>query len=114
MRLGTILRNLMNEKKLTSNRLAEKVNIPEGTLKTWLAGSAPRSLADVRKVARYLKVSFEYLCFGDEALRVPADLSSRGSPVEIFLKLTIVETDKKDTNESQQPVQDIQIKKARN
>jgi transcriptional regulator with XRE-family HTH domain len=113
MRLATVLRKLMNEKRLTSKKLSEEVDIPEGTIKTWLAGSAPRNLSDVRRVSQYLMVSFEYLCFGDESLRVPRGSLAEPSPVEIFLKLSIVETELTEGQVEPELIPGIRIRKLR-
>ena len=66
MKLSSNLRKLMKEKFLTTKSLSAEIEIPEGTIKTWLSGSAPRSLEDVRRVAQFLNVSFEFLIFGNE------------------------------------------------
>lgn len=39
--------------------------ISRSTLSDWMNGTRPRCLGDVRKLARYLNVSFEDLLFGD-------------------------------------------------
>jgi transcriptional regulator with XRE-family HTH domain len=110
MRLAATLRRLMKDSRLTSKKLAEEVNLPEGTLKTWLAGSAPRSLADVRRVARHFGVSFEYLVFGDEFLEQGGDQTGKSGPVEIYLKLTIEPSELKTDFVSEEKIQGIRIK----
>lgn len=87
MRLASNLRSLMRQRDLTSRELAADVGIPEGTIKTWLAGSAPRSLFDVRKIAQHFGVSFEYLIFGDE-IHPDAQTQKRKS-FEVFLRLKL-------------------------
>jgi transcriptional regulator with XRE-family HTH domain len=65
MSLSETLRTLMADKSLSIEKLAQKTGVPSSTIKTWLSGSAPRKLEDVRKIARFLDVSFEFLCFGE-------------------------------------------------
>lgn len=82
----------MKQRDVTTKSLAVDVGIPEGTIKTWLAGSAPRSLADVRRVAQFLNVTFEFLVFGDElTLITSADRQSKS--YEVLLKLRIEAAD---------------------
>lgn len=95
MRLSNVLRKLMKQREITTKQLAKDVSIPEGTLKTWLAGSAPRSLADVRKVAQFLNVSFEFLIFGEESKANHG--SERRKSYEVLLKLQIEPIEEKQT-----------------
>ena len=87
MRLATNLRKLMRQRDMTTKRLSDEVSIPEGTLKTWLAGSAPRSLSDVRRVAQHLGVSFEFLIFGDE--NHPEGKLPKRKSYEVLLRLKL-------------------------
>lgn len=66
MQLRTVLKNLMKSHNITIRELAKHTSVAEGTIKTWLSGAAPRSMEDVRKVARHFCVSFEYLIFGED------------------------------------------------
>lgn len=86
----------MKEKFLNTKTLSAEIDIPEGTLKTWLAGSAPRSLEDVRRVAQYLNVSFEYLIFGDE--ESIERLSLKKNSCDLILHLRVESVDKDDSN----------------
>lgn len=88
MKLSSNLRKLMKQRDATTKSLAVDVGIPEGTIKTWLAGSAPRSLSDVRRVAQFLNVTFEYLVFGDE-LSLKSVVDRQSKSYEVFLKLRI-------------------------
>ncbi|MEY4064885.1 MAG: hypothetical protein RIR26_1093 [Pseudomonadota bacterium] len=95
MKLSSNLRKLMKEKFLTTKSLSAETEIPEGTLKTWLAGSAPRSLEDVRRVAQFLNVSFEYLIFGNEDSI--ERLNSRKNSCDLILHLRVESVDKDDS-----------------
>ena len=64
VKIGHVLKHLMNEKKLTFKKLSELSHVPISTIKTWSAGVEPKSLSAARKVARVLGVSVEHLVFG--------------------------------------------------
>jgi transcriptional regulator with XRE-family HTH domain len=64
--LRQTLRSLLADKRLTIKAVAEATGIPRTTLGDWIsAGNIPRNLSQVRKLARYLGVSIEYLLFGE-------------------------------------------------
>lgn len=65
VKIGYVLKHLMNEKKLTFKKLSELSGVPISTIKTWSAGVEPKSFSAARKVARILGVSVEYLVFGN-------------------------------------------------
>lgn len=65
LKLRKVLRVLLNDRRLTMASLAKKTGVSRSTLNDWTQGSSPRSLSDLRAVARYLEVPLEYLLFGD-------------------------------------------------
>jgi len=65
IKIGHVLKHLMNDRKLTFKKLSELSGVPLSTIKTWSAGVEPKSLAHARKVSRALGVSVEYLVFGN-------------------------------------------------
>jgi hypothetical protein len=77
----------MKENGHPTKSLAEEASIPEGTLKTWLAGSELCSLLDVRKVATSFGASFEYLLFGDE--KSIEEMNPKKKTLEIFRRRKI-------------------------
>lgn len=64
VKIGHVLKYLMNERGLTFRRLSELSSVPMSTIKTWSAGVEPKSFSAARKVARVLGVSVEHLVFG--------------------------------------------------
>ena len=64
IKIGRVLKHLMNERKITFKKLAELSGVPISTIKTWSAGVEPKSLAHARKVARVFGISVEHLVFG--------------------------------------------------
>lgn len=71
IKIGYILKHLMNTKKKTFKKLSQESGVPMSTIKTWSAGVEPKSLAQARKVARALDVSVEYLVFGETSVQAP-------------------------------------------
>ncbi len=71
MILKTVLKRLLSERGVSVTRLAKATSIPQQTLHNWLSGSEPRSLNQVKKVANYLGVTLDYLCFGYEQKQSP-------------------------------------------
>jgi len=66
MKLAQTLKFLAKNKKITIRELSRAVDVSESTIKTWLGGSNPRNLQDVRTCARFFNVSLEFLLFGEE------------------------------------------------
>lgn len=73
MKLKQTLGRILKEKKITTDALGKQTGVKNSTIKTWLRGSNPRSMDDVRKVARHLNVSLEFLLFGEDDV-VPRSL----------------------------------------
>lgn len=74
MQLQKTLKTLLQRKGLTYKQLGEATGISPNTIKTWISGSTPHRLEDVRRVARYLEVSFEFLVFGADDNQLPKSL----------------------------------------
>lgn len=66
MKLKQILRDLIQKRGITVTSLSRATKVPLQTIHGWLHGSEPKSLRQVKKVADYLKVDLDYLCFGIE------------------------------------------------
>lgn len=69
VKIGSVLKHLMNSKKMTFKKLSQVSGVPISTIKTWSAGVEPKSLSHARKVARALDVSVEYLVFGETSVQ---------------------------------------------
>ncbi len=90
MQLRKTLKVLMKRDGLTTRTLSEKTKLSEGTIKSWLGGAAPRTLEDVRFLAHFFDVSFEYLIFGDELTTIRKTKKEReGHVFEGWLKVKI-------------------------
>jgi transcriptional regulator with XRE-family HTH domain len=66
VRLNIVLKELMSAQGLTLKQLSFKCGVPVQTLHNWQCGQMPRSLIQVKSVARVLAVSVDYLVFGEE------------------------------------------------
>jgi transcriptional regulator with XRE-family HTH domain len=75
MQLSKILKGLCEERGITISALAKRTGVPQQTLHNWVAGVEPRSLTQVKKVADFFEVTFDYLCFGRETKK-PDDITS--------------------------------------
>lgn len=79
MTLKKQLRFYLELNDLTAAQLARKANVPKQSLSGWLAGSNPRDVKQVKKVADALGVSLDNLMFGngeDENLQKHTELNS--------------------------------------
>ena len=54
------------ERNLTQKKLASDLGIPLSTVHGWLNGVLPKSITDLKKIALYLEISIDELCFGEE------------------------------------------------
>jgi PAS domain S-box-containing protein len=61
------LKNFLHEKKLTASELARRTGVPKQTISDWLAGTRPRNMDYVRRLAEELNVEITDLYFGKEA-----------------------------------------------
>lgn len=79
MNLKKQLRFYLDLHELSAAQLARKSNVPKQSLSGWLAGSNPRDVRQVKKVADALGITLDNLMFGsgtDESSQRNADLSS--------------------------------------
>lgn len=100
MELSSILRRIMEERRLSQRDLERQTGLPKSTLSDWLSGAQPRNLDDVRRLSRHLGVPFEYLLFGktDHTVSIenlPSELLFEG-----YLKVKIERVIKKEEPDS--------------
>lgn len=65
MTLKTQLRFLLKEEGLSAAQLARKAGVSRQVISDWLAGTSPRQIESVKKVADVLKVTLDELLFGE-------------------------------------------------
>ena len=64
LRLSYVLRDLLKRNDMTASHLSRQARVPKSVLSDWLAGTNPRNLPQLMRVAKCLGVSLEMLCFG--------------------------------------------------
>ena len=64
MKLKSQLNALIKQRGVTITTLAKTTKIPAQTIHNWLAGSKPRDLDQVKRVADYFQVSLDFLVYG--------------------------------------------------
>src|SRR5688572_23400290 len=62
--LKRVLKDLLAESGMTAAALSRKCGVPRSVLSDWMAGSRPRSIEQLKRVADHFGVSLEWLCFG--------------------------------------------------
>jgi len=65
MKLKTQLLSLMNQHRINAAELSRRSGVSKQVLSLWLAGSEPKRIEQVQKVARVFEVSIDELCFGE-------------------------------------------------
>lgn len=66
LKLSRVLRDLLTQRGMTASQLSRHASVPKSVLSDWLAGTNPRSIPQLMRVARILGVSLEILCFGHD------------------------------------------------
>ena len=69
------LKLYLSHKGITASQLAKKTGVPRQSLSDWLAGSNPRDVRQVKKVAEEFDVTLDHLLFGnglvEEKMKLP-------------------------------------------
>jgi transcriptional regulator with XRE-family HTH domain len=65
MKLKVVLKGQMDSHGISLTDLAKETGVPKQTIHNWLCGSEPKSLGQVRSVARYFDLTIEELCYGE-------------------------------------------------
>ncbi len=65
MTLKKQLKFYLERNDIVAAQLARKANVPKQSLSGWLAGSNPRDVKQVKRVADALGISLDNLLFGD-------------------------------------------------
>lgn len=64
MILNKQLRRYLERREMSASQLAKKANVPKQSLSGWLAGSNPRDVRQVKRVADVLGTTVDELMFG--------------------------------------------------
>lgn len=65
MNLKKQLKYYLERNDFTASQLARKANVPKQSLSGWLAGSNPRDVKQVKRVADVLNTTLDNLLFGE-------------------------------------------------
>lgn len=65
MKLKSQIKLYLKETGMTASQLAKKADVPKQSLSGWLAGSNPRDVRQVKRVADVLEITIDHLMFGD-------------------------------------------------
>lgn len=82
MKLASRLRQQINGRGVSVTALAKATRIPAQTIHNWLAGSKPRDLDQVKRVADYFGVSVDDLAYG--AGTAKDESSQHSNPIRDF------------------------------
>lgn len=63
MHLKANLKSILKEKGMSVTHLSKQSGVAVQTLHNWLTGLEPRNLSHVKRVADYLGISIDELCF---------------------------------------------------
>lgn len=65
MNLKSQIKLYLKENGMTASQLAMKAKVPKQSLSGWLAGSNPRDVRQVKRVADIFEVTVDHLMFGE-------------------------------------------------
>ena len=66
MELNKVLKKLLHERDIKVPQLSRATKVPIQTIHNWISGQKPRDVDQIQAVAKYFKVSLEYLLYGIE------------------------------------------------
>ena len=65
MNLKSQLRFYLDRMEMSATQLAKKASVPKQSLCGWLAGSNPRDVRQIKRVADVLGITLDHLIFGN-------------------------------------------------
>ena len=66
VKLHTILKKLIQDKKVSAREVSRSCGIPQSTITNFLSGRGPHRPEQVLKLANYFGCSMEFLLFGED------------------------------------------------
>ncbi len=64
--LSSQIKGILEIRRITIEELANKSQVPIVYISDWIIGAIPHNLLLVKKLALYLEISMDQLCFGRE------------------------------------------------
>ncbi len=65
IKLEKQLKALLSKNGITIAQLARETHVPAKTIYGWISGNNPKDFNQVKKIARYFKVTLDSLVFGE-------------------------------------------------
>ncbi|MCT4641297.1 MAG: helix-turn-helix domain-containing protein [Bacteriovoracaceae bacterium] len=78
IKIGDMLKELLNEQGLSLKDVEIKANIPHSTLYAWYENRQPKDIKKVKRLAELLDISIDELLFGREIKRKKCHRFYRG------------------------------------
>ena len=66
IKIGTVLKRLLQERRLSLKEISKKTLIPYSTLYTWYENRQPKYILKAQKLAYFLDLSLHQLLFDEE------------------------------------------------
>lgn len=71
MKIGTVFKSLLEQRRMTLKEISKKTGVPSSTLSEWLNNRTPKNPEQIQKVAKALGVSMHFFLFGEEDSEEP-------------------------------------------
>lgn len=71
LKIGTTLRSIIEERRLTLKEIASGSGVPASTIAEWTNNRTPKNPIQIQKVSAFLGVSIHFLMFGEEDREEP-------------------------------------------
>lgn len=69
IKIGSVLKRILQERRMTLKEVSEETNIPYSTLHTWLENRQPKDIIKAQKLANYLSITLEELLFDHSTIK---------------------------------------------
>ena len=60
MKIGTVFKSLVEQRRMTLKEISKKIGVPNSTLSEWLNNRTPKNPEQIQKVAKALGVSMHF------------------------------------------------------
>jgi transcriptional regulator with XRE-family HTH domain len=80
MNLKKQLKLYLSDHGLTASELSRLAGVPKQSLSDWMAGSNPRDIRMIKRVADVFKVSIDHLVFGDGVVPTVIPVETSATP----------------------------------
>ena len=71
IKIGSVLKEIIKEKRLSLKKISQDTEIPYSTLYTWFENRQPKDILKVQRLADYFGISLHYLLFAEEEKNIP-------------------------------------------